>query len=89
MLEDGFAIVYLLLVRRDRILGNYEGIILRLHRCGDRKGHFRRVGYFFGDPQCYEQFAAALKEPGALAAESECREVNNEYPETPYIITIE
>jgi hypothetical protein len=77
---------------------------LVLQRCGDRKGHFHRIGSFdlrhnqFPDEdpdaeknQGYIELMAVLDKVGRTVAEAECAEVvsNSDHPEARYVITIE
>ncbi|KAH6618240.1 heterokaryon incompatibility protein-domain-containing protein [Chaetomium sp. MPI-SDFR-AT-0129] len=79
-----------------------RGLILQ--RCGDRKGHFRRIGAFsfshdpFPDENLeaeknryYHELMAVIDKVGAVTAEAEAAKVvsNPELPEARYVMTIE
>ncbi|KAK8063169.1 HET-domain-containing protein [Apiospora saccharicola] len=89
--EDGSASVFILPVLWDGNQNLPTGIMLQI--CGDKKGHFRRVGSYFS-----EHLPILLRWPndllvvwetiGASTAEAHCSQVDHHYPETPYVITI-
>lgn len=79
-----------------------RGLILQ--RCGDRKGHFCRIGSFHlpHDPfpdenleaeenRYYHELMGVLDKVGAVTAEAEAAKVvpNSDFPEARYVITIE
>ncbi|KAK4147373.1 heterokaryon incompatibility protein-domain-containing protein [Dichotomopilus funicola] len=81
-----------------------DGIVYLLPRCGDRKGHFRRIGSVdlcydpFPDERLeaeknryYHELMAVIDRVGAVTAEAEAAKVvsNPDFPEARYVITIE